>query len=69
MEIPTRPWEIVGTDLFEIEGDKYLLIVDYCSKLPIIRKMKGRTVSSSKVISLAAPTDIWGVLHPTMTDI
>ena len=52
MEIPTRPWEIVGTDLFEIDGDEYLLVVDYYSKFPIVRKMKGRAVSSSKVISL-----------------
>ena len=52
IEIPTRPWEIVGTDLFEIEGNGYLLVVDYYSKFPIVRKMKGRTVSSSKVISL-----------------
>ena len=28
-EIPTRPWEKVGADLFEFSGSTYLLLVDY----------------------------------------
>ena len=31
-ELPTRPWQIVGTDLFAIREDTYLLICDYYSK-------------------------------------
>lgn len=27
--IPTKPWEIVETDLFSWNGNNYLLIVDY----------------------------------------
>jgi len=28
-EIPTRPWSRVGADLFEINNQKYLIMVDY----------------------------------------
>ena len=38
-EVPTRPWQTLGTDLFELEGDNYLIIVDYYSKFPFIEKM------------------------------
>ena len=37
-EIPNRPWEVVGTDLFYFDGSEYL-IADYYSKFPIIRKL------------------------------
>jgi hypothetical protein len=32
-QVPNRPWEKVGTDLFSIEGRNYLLTVDYFSNL------------------------------------
>jgi len=31
-EVPTRPWQVVGTDLFSRDGDEYLLMCDYFSK-------------------------------------
>lgn len=30
-EIPSRPWEVIGIDLFECEGRDYLIAVDYMS--------------------------------------
>ncbi len=40
-EIPTRPWQVLGTDLFHFEGANYLIVADYMyySKFPFIRKM------------------------------
>ena len=37
-EVPTRAWQVVGTDLFSWNGDEYLLMCDYYSKFPIIKK-------------------------------
>ena len=38
-ELPTRPWQVLGTDLFQLKGEPYLIVADYYSKFPIIRKM------------------------------
>jgi hypothetical protein len=42
-EIPTRPWQVIGADLAEHENKKYLVIQDYYSKYPEIRKLKKTT--------------------------
>ena len=31
-EFPQRPWQIVGTDLFQLGGREYLILVDYYSR-------------------------------------
>ena len=36
-DLPTRPWERLGTDIFEFKGPKYLMIVDYYSRFLVIR--------------------------------
>ena len=40
-EIPQRPWQIVGTDLFQCLGAEYLIVADYYSKYPFERKING----------------------------
>ena len=36
---PVVPWHTVTTDLFETKNSKYLLIVDYYSRFPILHKL------------------------------
>ncbi len=31
-EIPDLPWQIVGTDIFQFQGQQYLLVTDFYSK-------------------------------------
>ena len=33
-DLPDYPWQIIRTDLFELKGHQYLLIVDYFSHYP-----------------------------------
>ena len=37
--VPTRPWQVLGTDLFSFKGENFLIIADYYSKFPFIRKL------------------------------
>ena len=39
-EIPSVPWSKVATDIFHFESKSYLLVVDYTSRLPIVRELK-----------------------------
>ena len=44
-EIPTVPWEMLGSDILDYKRQKYLLVCDYFSKFPIIRKLESETSS------------------------
>ena len=38
-QLPDSPWQVVGTDLFELKGAHYLLAVDYFSRYPELIKL------------------------------
>jgi len=45
--VPSGPWQDVGTDLFDLDGDCYLIVADYYSKMPFIRRL---TSESSRAV-------------------
>ena len=47
-EIPDRPWQTVGTDLFDWDGSSFLLVVDYYSRYVEIERL--RNIRSATVI-------------------
>ena len=42
-DLPTRPWEKLSTDIFEFNKEKYLMVVDYYSRFPVIRLLSNMT--------------------------
>ena len=44
--LPQRPWEKIGTDLFELKGKSYLLLVDYFSRYIEVVKLSSTTTKS-----------------------
>ena len=44
--LPERPWEKIGTDLFELKGKSYLLLVDYFSRYVEVVKLTCTTTKS-----------------------
>ena len=53
-ELPDYPWQNVGSDLFELKGVHYLLVVDYFSQFVKISKMSSTT--SVSIISALKST-------------
>ena len=51
--LPNHPWERVGSDLFELHGTTYLLVVDYFSCYIEIQKLSS-TDSKSVILALKA---------------
>ena len=49
-EVPHQPMDKLGMDIFEFEGEHFLLLVDYYSRYPWIRRMK--SLHSKEVIDL-----------------
>ena len=45
-EVPPVPWSKVATDIFHYESQPYLLIVDYTSRFPIVRKLKSMSTQN-----------------------
>ena len=42
-DLPARLWEKLGTDFFEFNGKKYLMVVDHYSRFPVIRLLNDMT--------------------------
>jgi hypothetical protein len=40
------PWQVVGTDVFELNKNDYLLVVDYFSRYPEVVKVTSTTSAS-----------------------
>ncbi|XP_044170830.1 uncharacterized protein K02A2.6-like [Acropora millepora] len=47
--LPDRPWQIVATDLFQMRGMDYLIVIDYYSRYVEVAAMT-KTTKSSEVI-------------------
>ena len=63
-DTPTRPWEKVGFDYFNLLNQDYLLIVDYFSKYPEVilapSKTAGATIKAVQSVfsSMGYPTQL-----------
>ena len=66
-EVPDRPWEKVGTDLFTIEGRDYLVTVDYFSQFVEVDYMK-ETTSQAVVTKLKAQFARHGIPDVLVSD-
>ena len=51
-EIPTRPWQNIGTDLMYFDNDNYIIFTDYYSKFPFVHKIKGQCTSNAVITIL-----------------
>jgi transposase InsO family protein len=51
-EIPPRPWHTIATDLFYLDNTEYLLISDYYSKYPFVKKFPKGQSNSKTIIAI-----------------
>ena len=45
-DCPTHPWEQLGTDIFKFKECKYLIVVDYYSRFPVVRLLHDTTAET-----------------------
>lgn len=67
-EIPERPWQKVGMDIFELNGFKYLILIDYYSKFVEIALLKNDTTSSNVINHLKSIFSRHGIPEILVSD-
>lgn len=45
-EIPSRPWQTVSADLFYVKQSWFLIVVDYYSQFPFVKKLHNLTTGA-----------------------
>ena len=64
-DIPLRPWEVIGTDAFQINNKNYLCIVDY-SKFPMVKRLEGLS-AESLIATIKVIFAEYGIPHKIMS--
>ena len=54
--LPSYPWQKVAADIFTLNGQEYLVIVDYFSRYPEVQKLKSTTTLGIVNVQKAAFT-------------
>ena len=49
---PECPWQLLSTDYFHFDGSEYLVVMDYYSKMPMVRRIPASQCNASKTISV-----------------
>ena len=66
-DVPERPWQTVGSDLFELNGSNYLLVVDYLSAFVELAKLNN--TSSASIVNNLKSIFAWhGIPEIVVTD-
>lgn len=65
--LPDYPWQVLGSDLFQVRGTTYLLVVDYFSRYPEVVKMTS-TTSEATITALKAVFSRHGIPEVLRTD-
>ena len=66
-QLPDYPWQKIGTDLFEIKGVTYLLVVDYFSRYPEVIRLT-TTTSHSVIVALKSLFARYGIPQEIVSD-
>jgi hypothetical protein len=67
MKVPSHPWEILGADLFWHKAQWYLLITDYFSKFPVVRKVSS-TAATPTVRVMKGVFSEYGIPKKVVSD-
>ena len=46
-EVPDGPWQKIGADFFDLDGKKFLLVIDYFSKFPFVELVTTTSAQST----------------------
>ena len=65
--LPEYPWQKIGTDLFTLDGNNYIITTDYFSRFPEITKLNS-TTSASIISVLKSLFSRFGISEEVVSD-
>ena len=65
--IPLRPLEVLGADVFHFNNKNYLCTVDYHSKFPIVNRLEGLS-AENLIATIKVIFTKYGIPHKLMSD-
>ncbi|XP_062502567.1 uncharacterized protein K02A2.6-like [Corticium candelabrum] len=65
--LPDFPWQVVRTDLMELNGAHYLVVIDYLSRYPALIKLTS-TTALAVIQALKSVFARHGILHILRSD-
>ncbi len=65
--VPSYAWQKLGSDLLDYKGNQYLLVADYYSKFPVLRKLDS-TTSAAIINHLKSIYAEYGIPETLVTD-
>jgi transposase InsO family protein len=67
-EVPSKPWSTLGSDIFEVNQTYYIIISDYFSKFPVVRKSKIPVTSTAMVNFFEETCAMFGIPDEIRSD-
>lgn len=68
VQMPERPWSTLGADLFELNGSKFMVVVDYYSEWIEMEEMKAGTTATQVIEKMKRMFMTHGIPHTLITD-
>ena len=65
--LPDYPWQVIGSDLFQVKNDQYLLTADYFSRYPEVIKLTS-TTSAAVIVALKRQFARFGIPEIVRSD-
>ena len=66
-KVPDVAWESLGIDIFQLNNNQYLLVVEYYSQFPVIRKIASLT-SKILITQFKSIFTEYGILKTIISD-
>lgn len=66
--VPQRPFQVVGIDLFYVEGREYMMTIDYLTKWPVVRELRNGSTGTVVVETLKEVFSDFGMPEKIVSD-
>ena len=67
-DIPDGPWQVLATDIFHLDGNDNVIVADYYSKMPFVRRLTSNSTSATVISVLKQLFGEHGIPHKLLSD-